>query len=186
MKMLKRVQSWLSITHQELLAVAVVLGGLLVGTSVRILWTAADAAKLHSPLTASGEAQEHLARAEREEREEITRLIDSLVQAEQSTFSGTTPEGTSVAALAAADTVVKPASLFPTAAPKQKITSGTININTASLEELMRLPGVGKATAANIIAYRTEHKFRYIEEVLNVKGIGEKKFAAMKAFLSVK
>ncbi len=49
-----------------------------------------------------------------------------------------------------------------------------IDINTADAEALMSLPGIGEAKAAAIIAYREEHgPFRYPEELLNVKGIGE-------------
>lgn len=72
------------------------------------------------------------------------------------------------------------------AASADKITSGTININTASASELMRLPGVGQTTANKIISYReTNGKFLAIEEIMNVSGIGEKKFESMKQFLSV-
>ena len=67
-----------------------------------------------------------------------------------------------------------------------KITSGSININTASATELMRLPGVGQATADKIISYRqSSGGFMSIEEIMNVSGIGEKKFEAMKPFLAV-
>lgn len=67
-----------------------------------------------------------------------------------------------------------------------KITSGTININTASVSQLIRLPGVGEATANKIISYReSSGGFKSIEEIMNVSGIGEKKFEAMKQFLAV-
>lgn len=62
-----------------------------------------------------------------------------------------------------------------------------ININTASSDELQMLPGVGKSTAERIIAYReTAHGFKTIEDLMNVKGIGEKKFAKLKLHISVK
>jgi comEA protein len=52
-----------------------------------------------------------------------------------------------------------------------------IDINSADAEELMLLKGVGEEIAANIIAYREENGgFRNIEEIMNVSGIGEKKF----------
>lgn len=71
-------------------------------------------------------------------------------------------------------------------ASSDKITSGTININTATVAQLMRLPGVGEATANKIISYRqSSGGFKAIEEIMNVSGIGEKKFEAMKQFLAV-
>jgi competence protein ComEC len=52
---------------------------------------------------------------------------------------------------------------------------GTINVNTASLEELVKLPGVGKATAGRILEWRQEHgPFASVDDLRNVKGIGAK------------
>ena len=59
-----------------------------------------------------------------------------------------------------------------------------VNINTAAAEELTALPGVGEALAERIIAYREEHgRFRAAEDLLEVKGIGESKFAEMKDWI---
>lgn len=58
---------------------------------------------------------------------------------------------------------------------------GRININTASVTELMTLPGVGQSKAEAIIAYREEHgAFSAIEEVMNVTGIKEGVYNQMK------
>lgn len=62
-----------------------------------------------------------------------------------------------------------------------------VNINTASLEKLQTLPGVGASTAQKILDYREENgKFKTIEEIKNVSGIGESKFNSLKDYIVVK
>lgn len=63
---------------------------------------------------------------------------------------------------------------------------GAVNINTASKEELMSLKGIGEATAEAIIEYRKENKFTKIEDIKNVKGIGDKKFETIKKILKLR
>jgi len=61
-----------------------------------------------------------------------------------------------------------------------------VNINTASAAELEELDGVGPATAQAIVDYRTEQgPFAAIEDIMNVPGIGDAKFAAMKDSITV-
>lgn len=61
-----------------------------------------------------------------------------------------------------------------------------ININTAGVEELMKLKKIGPAIAALIIEHRTANgPFKSIEEIKNIKGIGEKTFELIKDNLTV-
>lgn len=65
-------------------------------------------------------------------------------------------------------------------------TSNLININLASLTELMTLPGIGETKANNIISYREENGFfKAIEEIKNVSGIGDATFDQFKALITV-
>lgn len=69
---------------------------------------------------------------------------------------------------------------------RENLLLGAININTASKDELIRLPGVGEVTAERIIIYREEHgPFTTIEEIQNVKGIGKKKFERIAPYIKV-
>jgi competence protein ComEA len=61
-----------------------------------------------------------------------------------------------------------------------------VNINTAPADQLERLPGVGPKTAARIVEYRQKNGgFKKVEELMNVRGIGEKAFLKMKGQLTV-
>jgi len=60
-----------------------------------------------------------------------------------------------------------------------------ININNATEDELMILKGIGKVKALEIIKYRNQNKFRKIEDILNVKGIGVKTFEQIKDFIII-
>jgi competence protein ComEA len=63
---------------------------------------------------------------------------------------------------------------------------GKINLNTAGAEELQRLPGVGPAMAARLLEFRKENGgFQSVEDLLQVSGIGDKKFARMRPFVMV-
>ena len=61
-----------------------------------------------------------------------------------------------------------------------------ISINQATKEQLEKLPGVGESLAERIIAYRKEQgKFQSVEDLKNVSGIGEKKYAALADMISL-
>ena len=60
-----------------------------------------------------------------------------------------------------------------------------VNINVATKEELMELSGIGASTADKIIKYREKNAFTYIEDIMDVPGIGESKFNNIKDSISV-
>ena len=66
-----------------------------------------------------------------------------------------------------------------------KTLRGTANLNLADEAVLELLPGVGEVTAARIVEHRKAHPFRKVDELTKVKGIGRKKLARLRPFLSV-
>ncbi|MBM9513986.1 ComEA family DNA-binding protein [Desulfogranum marinum] len=61
-----------------------------------------------------------------------------------------------------------------------------VNINTATVDELTSLPGIGQAKAEAIVKYRDQAgKFKTVEDVTNVKGIGDKMLKKIKSEITV-
>jgi competence protein ComEA len=61
-----------------------------------------------------------------------------------------------------------------------------INLNTATATQIATLPGIGPKTADLIVQYRQKNgPFKKIEEIMNVRGVGEKSFLKLKSRLSV-
>jgi competence protein ComEA len=60
-----------------------------------------------------------------------------------------------------------------------------VSLNQATAEELTALDGIGEKTAEKIIEYRKEHGFKDTREVMNIKGIGEKKYEKIKGELTL-
>lgn len=63
--------------------------------------------------------------------------------------------------------------------------SKLINLNTATINDLMSLPGIGEVYAQRIIDYRKEKSFKQIDEIKNISGIGEKTFEKIKDLITV-
>ena len=65
-------------------------------------------------------------------------------------------------------------------------TSAIVNLNSASAVDLEALPGIGAKTAARIVEYRQKNgPFKKIEELMNVRGVGEKNFLKLKPQITV-
>lgn len=74
----------------------------------------------------------------------------------------------------------------PAVAAAQPAPSAKINLNSASAEQLTAVPGVGPKLAARIVEHRQkEGSFRSVQELMNVKGVGEKNLAKFQGYLSV-
>ena len=86
------------------------------------------------------------------------------------------------APLAAAGQQEKPAGSRAASA----VPATPVNLNTATQAQLETLPGIGAATAKRILEYRQKSGgFKKIEELMNVKGIGEKSFLKLKPHVTV-
>ena len=70
--------------------------------------------------------------------------------------------------------------------PTKENSKGKVNINTATMDEIASLSGIGEKTAIKIITYReTNGRFKTIEEIKNVSGIGDAKYENIKSYICV-
>jgi competence protein ComEA len=73
-----------------------------------------------------------------------------------------------------------------TARAAKPVSTAVVNLNTASATDLEGLPGIGAKTAARIVEYRQKNgPFKKVEELMNVRGVGEKNFLKLKAQITV-
>ena len=71
-------------------------------------------------------------------------------------------------------------------AEKKGSVATQVDLNTASREQLMQIKGIGPALADRIVEFRKEHgPFRRVEDILKVRGVGEKSLAKLKPHLKV-
>jgi competence protein ComEA len=73
----------------------------------------------------------------------------------------------------------------PAAATTPGTPSAPLDLNTATVEQLDTLPGVGEVTAGRIVAYRSAHPFTSVDELLEVPGIGQRRFDQLKDLVTV-
>ena len=74
----------------------------------------------------------------------------------------------------------------PVLAAGKPAPTGKVNVNTATAEQLTALPGVGPKLAARIVEHRQkEGAYHSVQDLLNVKGIGEKNLARIQGYVSV-
>ena len=70
--------------------------------------------------------------------------------------------------------------------PTAATASAPLNLNSASVAQLEALPGIGRATAERIVEYRQKSGgFKKAEDLMNVRGIGEKSFLKLKPLITV-
>src|SRR5262245_14364035 len=88
--------------------------------------------------------------------------------------------------IASAQTIPQAAKSSSRSSKPAQAPSVPVNINTATVGELDGLPGIGAKTAARIVEYRQKNgPFKKIEELMNVRGVGEKNFLRLKDHITV-
>lgn len=168
--MITKLQSYIGITKSELISTILILSFGLIG--FLISFTTNDK---------SNESSNNYL--------DIYHRLDSLAEVNKSTFIGTDNFGNQYEKLEKGDTLVRKELIFGTkksANPDdKKLINGKINLNTGSKIELMKIPGIGEKTAIKIMEYREINKFNKIEDIMNIKGIGQKKFEKMKDYIDI-
>ena len=92
----------------------------------------------------------------------------------------------SILALALALAAAMPPAVAASAQSQQSAPEAKININTASADELTTLPGIGPSYAQRIVEHREKNgPFKRVEDLLNVRGIGDKTFERIKDRITV-
>jgi len=169
---ISKLQTMFSVTKSELITSAFILFFLVFGLIAKSLKNS-DIESSKEPIT------------------KIYSKLDSLAEVNKNTITGTDNYGNSYEKLAFADTIIKKVANYgsPSNKPNKKandMKNTKVNLNTASKVQLMKIPGIGEKTAIKILEYREKHQFTNVDDIMNIKGIGKKKFEKMKEFIEIK
>jgi len=154
-------------TKQEKIFILFLLGGILIGSGIKLykVYYGSNKEISHNGEKLIIAEQQIAAKAQ---------FIDSLLikREENSAYLNTT---TSVESKGRKKTTIK-----------ENLKKASIEINTAQLSDLVRLPQIGPVLAQRIIDYRNEKAlFKSIDEICKVKGIGKKKFNSIKSYIFI-
>ncbi|CAN5462901.1 hypothetical protein BH10BAC6_BH10BAC6_06000 [soil metagenome] len=152
---LSAIQTLTGSTRSEAIVLLVLLGGLLAGYAISV-WDRVHQARWEDSVVAR----------------DIAAMLDSteLRSASADSLLSAFPNGPSRATSSAA---------------AHKTAPHPLNLNSAPASELASLPGIGVKTAEKIIERRAMRPFRTPEDIMDVRGIGQKKFERMRPFLRV-
>jgi competence protein ComEA len=117
-----------------------------------------------------------------EQADEPTQPVTTIAQFKDPVVAGSDLAGPEEQEHPAANTEVSPKSDPKSNKPDP---NGVVNLNTASLNQLMALPGVGPALAARIVEFREKRQFEQAQHLLRVRGIGKATFAKLAPMLAV-
>ncbi len=152
-------------TKQEKIFISFLVFGILLGAAIRIYRSYVEPANQIDPQIILLEQQFKQKAAE----------IDSLIEQEEEIFPPKQAVSQSV--------VSSPA------APQKPIKkeAGPVDINQATVEDLIQIPQIGRVIATRIIEYRSVHgDFKEIEDLLEVKGIGPKKLQIIRSYIYIR
>lgn len=158
-----KMQTYFGVAKYELIAVSIIFFGLCIGSIAKLI----GETDIPSPKAV-----------------DIYNSLDSLAAIQQTSYIGTDIHGNPIDELKQGDTLLESESAYPTST-KKELPTKKININTAGRTELMKLPGIGETTANRIIEYRSKKLFYRIDDIKNVKGIGDKKFESLRQYITV-
>lgn len=162
---IEKLQTFFSVTRTELYAVFIAIAGLVIGLVGKYTYF-------------NNYPQDKI------NIQKIQKLLDSLAIAEKSTYTGTDFNGNIDTVAAKGDTIVKTNEIGNY--KRKELPIEKININLASKEELMKLPGIGDKMADIILEYRKNHKFKSLDSFMKVKGIGKKKYSKIEPYIICK
>ncbi len=170
MKLLEKLAVKLSFTKAEITLVSALLGFLVLGGILKNFRSVEKAETLVKKVETA------------QYREAEVDSLISLATAEQATVKEDVMQG--VASENSKSGLAKRASQHST---EKKVFTGTISFNKASIGQLQKIPGVGPVMAERLITFRTTKggKVREFQELLEVKGVGEKKLEFFKKYFTL-